>query len=669
MVTKTSSLINVRTATLDEIKIAVNRLVENVSAIKENYATTEDVEEIVGDVVSSDTTPPVNPGDLVATKYENRNRLDWTNSTSSDTRVTYVYRATEEGGTKTKIGQVAYPTDYYEDFAVQPKQSYWYYIRCADEVPNYSDYVPDTDGDNVVSATTVPAPSEVLQVGTSWNQDDLNVYWDEVDDFGVTGYYVTILSGETQRRSETVIDPKYAYTFAKNTEDDTAATSITIRVWTLDEDGDPSAAYAEETFAHDTPPVVLGVTAETTDIGFQVTWTQSTDPSVIGYDVALDGDILETCLASEAYLYKTLLVADDYQFQVRSRNRFNQTSSWNTANFTVHGPYEPSNVRAEVIDNTVMLYWDDPSTIELAIAEYEIRKGDVYGTSSLIGTKKGNFTTVIEQIAGTFKYWVAAKDIAGNIGTPVSVTTAVDEPADYVLNVNWVDDYDTGGSYSNVLINSDGTAIAPYNTAETWATHFTNNSYTTIQDFINGGYTYLPEPVPTSAEYSEEHDYGTVLGSSSISSTIDKVDYNGGPTITTYIAEKELVGDSYTETQAERIFAVSFRYVRDRFEFVSDGTEFAVLNNHTLRLDSKLKSDAGQGEVTTASTGVTITFNKAFVDVASITVTPFGDGSIPIMAVVDFTDVPNPTDFDVYLLNSTSGTKITGTFSWQAKGY
>jgi len=35
--------------------------------------------------------------------------------------------------------------------------------------------------------------------------------------------------------------------------------------------------------------------------------------------------------------------------------------------------------------------------------------------------------------------------------------------------------------------------------------------------------------------------------------------------------------------------------------------------------------------------------------------------------VVDFVDSPNPTGFKVYLFN-TSGTRVSGNFTWQCRG-
>jgi hypothetical protein len=55
----------------------------------------------------------------------------------------------------------------------------------------------------------------------------------------------------------------------------------------------------------------------------------------------------------------------------------------------------------------------------------------------------------------------------------------------------------------------------------------------------------------------------------------------------------------------------------------------------------------------------------AFIDVDSISVT--AAGTSPVIAIYDFVDAPNPTTFKVLLYN-TSGSRVSGTFSWTARG-
>ena len=85
-----------------------------------------------------------------------------------------------------------------------------------------------------------------------------------------------------------------------------------------------------------------------------------------------------------------------------------------------------------------------------------------------------------------------------------------------------------------------------------------------------------------------------------------------------------------------------------------------------FRSDSKLRNDSGTGTANSSDSGGTVVnFNLAFVDVDSISVTPATTSAV--IAVYDFVDVPNPTSFKVLLYN-TSGTRVSGGFSWSARG-
>lgn len=334
-----------------------------------------------------------------------------------------------------------------------------------------------------------------------------------------------------------------------------------------------------------------------------------------------------------------------------------------TVELEIIGP-TVTGIEVSVIDNNVLFKWtNSPGT--LPINFIELRKGTTFAAATVIGEKKGTFTSVFETVSGQYKYWLVPVDTAGNYGTEKSITATVNEPPDYVLNQNWVEDFDEG-IRTNIILLDDGTAIAPGNDTETAEEHFTNNGCTTTQDFIDAGYTYAVEPVPTTAEYSETFDYEAILTGSMVTMDLDLATYNGGAPVVEYLAYKEDIEDAWTEDTDNPVYWNDFRYVRDRFEFESDGTQFCVLNSHSIRLDVKEKTDSGTGTITVANDGVDVEFNRTFADISSIITTPLG--TTVKIGIVDFTDVPNPTDFTAYLYD-TDGNKTTGSFSWIAKGF
>ena len=397
----------------------------------------------------------------------------------------------------------------------------------------------------------------------------------------------------------------------------------------------------------------------------------------------------------------------------------------------VTAPTAPT-ITQQVIDNNVLLRWNDV-TQTLPILNYELRRGASWAAGTVIGTKQGGFTTVFETAAGTYTYWLAGIDSAGNYGTPGSVTAIVNAPPDYVLQLNQNSTW--SGSKTNIVTDPVLGQIVNVNTTETWQSHFTSRSWTTLQDQINAGYTYYLMPTTTTAAYEEEFDYGTLLAGTKVSTALTSSDVVGTTTVTptirvrgttstaatysqatttitvtstahglvagdyvyldfttgtatdgTYVVATA-VANSFTVTSSvstttsgnvswvkwttytntTEVFATSFRYFRIRYDFASSGSnDLMLLTALNVRLDSKLRSDSGSGTANSGDTGgTTVTFNVPFVDVQSITVTPLS--TTGVIGVYDFVDVPNPTSFKVLLFN-TSGTRVSGSFSWSARG-
>ena len=329
----------------------------------------------------------------------------------------------------------------------------------------------------------------------------------------------------------------------------------------------------------------------------------------------------------------------------------------------VIAPTQPT-ISQQVIDNNVLLRWND-CTQTLPLDSYELRRGSTWAGGTVIGTKKGEFTTVFETAAGTYTYWLAGIDLAGNYGTPGSIAAVVNQPPDYVLN------YDQNSTFGGTKTNTvafDGGLLATVNTTETWQSHFTSRSWTTLQDQINAGYPIYAQPSTTSGSYSEEIDFGAVLGGTKATSTLTSAAVSGSITATPTLSVKTASGDPWTDyAGVDTVYATNFRYLKVSYAFSSSGNDdllaISVLN---VKLDKKLKSDTGTGTANSGDTGgTTVTFNVPFVDIESINVTP--SGTTARIAIYDFVDAPNPTTFKV-LLFDTSGNRVSGGFSWQARG-
>lgn len=321
-------------------------------------------------------------------------------------------------------------------------------------------------------------------------------------------------------------------------------------------------------------------------------------------------------------------------------------------------------ISQQVVDNNVFLQWND-TTSTLPVDLYELRKGSNWATAEVIGTKQGRFTSVFEVAPGTYTYWLAGIDSAGNYGAPSSVSVAVSQPPDYILRLNV--DSTFNGTRSNVATLDTG-LISPVDTTETWQSHFTTRSWSTPQDQITVGYPYYAMPSASTGYYEEVIDYGAVLAATKITATLTSQIVAGTPSLTPTISTRKLNTDPWINNVGlNSVFATDFRYIKIRYDFASTGgDDLLQISALNIRLDAKLRNDFGSGTASASDVGgTTVSFNIAFVDVEAISVTPATTNAV--IAVYDFVDALNPTTFKVLLFN-TAGSRVSGPFSWSARG-
>lgn len=321
-------------------------------------------------------------------------------------------------------------------------------------------------------------------------------------------------------------------------------------------------------------------------------------------------------------------------------------------------------ITQEVIDNNVLLKWGD-ATATLPIDYYELRKGATWAAATVIGRISSRFTVIFESSGGSFNYWIAGVDVAGNLGAQSDVEALVSQPPDYQLQFN--QDSAFGGTKSSFVDDQIGGYLAPIDGTETWQSHFTSRGWASPQAQVTAGYPIYIQPSVASGFYEETFDYGTVLSATKITTTLTYA-ATGTVTVTPQISVRKLVTDPWIDYAGlSSVYVTDFRYVKVKYTFTqTGGTNFVTVSGLNVRFDVKLKNDAGTvAAVSTDVGGTVVPFNVDFVDVGSITVTP--SGTVARIAIYDFVDVPNPTSFKV-LLFDTSGTRVSGNASWSAKG-
>jgi len=91
-----------------------------------------------------------------------------------------------------------------------------------------------------------------------------------------------------------------------------------------------------------------------------------------------------------------------------------------------------------------------------------------------------------------------------------------------------------------------------------------------------------------------------------------------------------------------------------------------------LRLDVKIKKDSGRvaHDHIANPADTTVIFEQAFIDIRSIITTmKVGPSTEARVAIYDFVDIPNPTEFKVLGFKLLDGAPVSGEISWQAEGF
>lgn len=334
---------------------------------------------------------------------------------------------------------------------------------------------------------------------------------------------------------------------------------------------------------------------------------------------------------------------------------------------SVQAPVAPpgavQSLSAQVIDNYALLRWQPPVMGSLPVAHYRLLKGATLAAAVEIGTVGGTFHTPFESESGTYLYWIVAVDTAGNEGAAASVTAQISQPPDFILRADWKSDF--SGTKAAALVTENG-LLAPAVTGRTWVQHFTDNDWASPAAQVAAGYPVFIQPAALSGQYQELFDYGTVVPSTRVQLTVQTTSVAAGAYFTPTI-ELSADGQNWDVfAGAMQAFGNQFRYVRVTLDFVSDGKGMLLVEELRVKLDMKLKNDGGNGVAAAGDSGGTrVYFNVPFLDIESITVSP--QGTTALIPVYDFTDVPNPEYFDVYLF-TTAGARASAPFSWAAKG-
>lgn len=603
--------------------------------------------------------PPPAPTGFAVVRLPFNVRLTWDAPAYSNHDYTEVWRSSANNlSSATVLARVPLGIALYED-GYLAGQSWFYWIRFVSTAA-----VPGAF--NAISGTSDNAqPGDVTGLTYTLEETGVRLRWVAVVDPDLSVYEIRV---GASWESATLVDEVRSTSYLWRVQ-----IAGTYRIWVRARDVtgfySGSATGIDVTIA---PPSSVTLSFVLAGANIVLSWSAIggsflIDYYEIRYGTTWAGGTVVTRAFSTTFIDQVSW-AGVRRFWVAARDMAGNYGNPVSADVTIFAPASVPNLRAEVIDNNVLLYWGTPSAT-LPIRTYELRKGADFASATVIGDKDGQFTSVFEMAAGDYTYWLRARDTAGTYGPATPVTARVNQPPDFVLysdrNVNLATATLSSATY-------DGTGVTlPFNTTETWDQHYTTRSWANDDDAIAAGFPVYAQPAPTTGYIEEEYDYGVAVPSTTVNVSPTLLIVAGAPTHSILISHKLNSGDPWTDMPAgpSAFIATSFRYIKVRLTATTSGSGVGLYRctQINVRLAVKVRTDAGQATGNAADVGgTTVTLGVAFSDLLGPPVVQ-PVGTTPIIAVVDFVDAPNPTTFNVLLFN-TAGTRVTAAFSWVARG-
>lgn len=541
-----------------------------------------------------------------------------------------------------------------------------YLIKAVDKSGNYS-LVP------TVTGALIGRPATPVNIRFGVSGENLEIYWDQPNtDLTIKNYVLKYIDNSGQQVdffTETSYVSRKLW-FSNFTE--------YLELTAYDVSGNSSDTVIIEVpiGKHPAPQnLTYGFIGENYEIKWQQPdVTSNLVPSLKAYEIRADTnpgsqDGLITTLNATSYSSKVNWGGPKtiYVFTIDSVGNYGEYAS-----ITIDSPIpsKPTNILVTVVDNNVLFQWDAPTSgLGLPIMEYILKRGELWESAELVGTKSGEFTTVFETLSGNYTYWLAAINSANTVGIPDKITATVNQPPDYVLVDNYHSTFDdpygdttnNPASYissSNTHKGLSGALLIPIDTTQTWESHFTSNSKSSFDDFVNAGWTRYIEPSNVSGYYEELIDYGALIEASTVSVTLTNTVLSNNPQISYNIQAGSGNPGSivwHTVAVGNRAYFTNFRYLKIRVTISNGIIELADFN---VKLDVKKKTKSGNLLVKVPEANIVGNISGNVLTVNSIA----NGGLIRINQTVSGSGIPS----NIIITGIISGSGGIGTYSLNA---
>jgi hypothetical protein len=414
-------------------------------------------------------------------------------------------------------------------------------------------------------------------------------------------------------------------------------------------------------------PSIVGVAPlPVTDIAYQFTpdniilsWL-APSPDNLFYEIR-KGNVWGTAsyvaTTSSLIFYLDPQLEGDHTYLIKTLSQGVYSGDVGSVTFTID-PIGVISVLPQVVANAITLTWTVPQTI-FRIEYYRILKD-----GSEIAQTSGTFYARSEQVAGTYVYSVIGVDLAGNESPQADVSVVTTGIVDYIFFASLTSSLN--GTSVNAKKNNNR-LVLPVNLTETYRQHFDTRGWLSPQAQVNAGYSRWLSPFVINASYEEIFDFGAII-SNVIVSLSWLTEVIEGQFLFSIDIRTSTDGITYSlPSSTQSFFVPSLRYVKVKLSFTGqDDKSLMALYNLMVSLNVKRENDGGFATALGSDTvGTVVRFNKTFVDVEGITVTPVSNTST--FSTFEFVDAPFPTSFTVKVFDN-AGVRITRDIRWNARG-
>lgn len=397
----------------------------------------------------------------------------------------------------------------------------------------------------------------------------------------------------------------------------------------------------------------------------KATWNESLDAFAERYEVQCkknsdtDWQAVEFVSAVEGeephcYLFD-VQDSESYDVRVRTITMLGVSSAWETSiNHTVAGKSIPP---SDVIDfsvqqgkGTVTFTWSEVTDADLSGYEirYALENVNWENATSLTRKTKGTHVTSAAVPPGSWTFHIKAFDTSGN----ESVNTAT-------YDADLLNDYDIIKTIEQAPLWA-GTMVGCFRNPLTNQLVVQSQGVTADDDWDTFD-MYNPNPVDLTTYETAEVD---MLFDSSIRSFAEINFYLGAnetshANISTELSSKKQAG-SYTAFQKHSIGELTARYFKFKLVHLPNNGGVAVFNNFKPVLDQQERTQ--KGSLAVSASGESVTFTNYYHITPHVMLSAEGVAlKSPVYSNV------TTTGFDIKLFNET-GTAISGTVNWEAKG-